>query len=533
MMADELDEDEMFDRLAQSLRAVRQDAELVRSTGAEGMSAALARAEAELRSLATGIEEIRHRIDRQDAANARLEAVAAAGVADLQAMRQAIEALSRRMPEPAQAPPIPAAGPPPSGAAGLIGTLLVVLILLLLLGGGVAAWFATDRDSTLGALEDRVLVRLSALTGLDLGGSSEPANAVPTAAQATPNPDQVAQPLAAAAAVVPAASAPAAVQPAAAVAAIVPAVTAAGTPLAPAVAGPSPAVAAPSPIAAASSPAVGAPSAAGTASSSAVAAPPLIAAASPPAVGAPSAGETVSSSTVAASPPAVAPPSPAVTSLAPAVAAPLPAEAEVASPGTPAQTPAAAPPPAEVRAAAVSPPNLSSAAAASPRIGLAAVLAPPPARTTAAATASPAATVAAAAPPPAQTAAAGPSPPTTPAARAAAPAETHALPAATLGQSSFPPQGGHLLVLRAIADAWVEVRQKGGRVLLTRTLKAGESWTVPAEPDLVMDAGNAEGLDLEVDGVSTRLIGAKGGVIHNVSLDASLLGSGAAVRAAR
>ena len=88
-------------------------------------------------------------------------------------------------------------------------------------------------------------------------------------------------------------------------------------------------------------------------------------------------------------------------------------------------------------------------------------------------------------------------------------------------------------MLRAVGNTWVRVRQNGGRVLITRSMKAGDTWPVPSEPNLILDTGNADSLDLDVDGVATRLTGAKGGVIHDVPLNGNLLGSGAAVRVAR
>jgi len=68
---------------------------------------------------------------------------------------------------------------------------------------------------------------------------------------------------------------------------------------------------------------------------------------------------------------------------------------------------------------------------------------------------------------------------------------------------------------------------------MTRSMKAGDTWPVPPEPNLILDTGNADGLDLDLDGVATRLTGAKGGVIRDVLLNSDLLGSGAAVRVAR
>jgi hypothetical protein len=388
-MADELDEDAMFDRLAKGLRAVREDADLVRSSGAQGMSAGLARAEAELRGLAAAIVSLRETTDKQHAVTLRLEAAAAKSEADLRDLRQTVEALSRRVLEQAEMFAQPAVQKPPRRAAARIWIALVVLLLAL--GAGAAGWIASGREPTLGALAHRVVLRLSELSGIDLASLFEPAQPVRTESQATPNPDPAPRLRAAA----------------------VPAASAAPAPIAVAAADPAP----------------------------------------------PAAVRTD------ALPAAVAPVA------APSVAPLRPADTQTVVPPPPAETPAAA-----------------------------AVLA--------------------------QTAAA-PLPPATEAAAAAPPiaeSESGAPPAPALAQ---PSQAASHLILRATADAWVQVRQKGGRVLLSRTLKAGDAWPVPAEPDLILDAGNIEGLDLEVDGVPTRFTGSTGGVIHNVALDADLLRSGA------
>ncbi len=86
------------------------------------------------------------------------------------------------------------------------------------------------------------------------------------------------------------------------------------------------------------------------------------------------------------------------------------------------------------------------------------------------------------------------------------------------------------MVLQATSDTWVQVRQGGVHVLLTRIMKAGDTWPVPAEPGLTLDTGNAGGLILEINGVPTRLASANGGVVHHVPLDGDLLASGAVVR---
>ena len=56
--------------------------------------------------------------------------------------------------------------------------------------------------------------------------------------------------------------------------------------------------------------------------------------------------------------------------------------------------------------------------------------------------------------------------------------------------------GQSRILLRASADAWVQVRDRAGPVLLNRTLHPGETWEVPAKPNLLLTTGNAGGTDL-------------------------------------
>ncbi|MBO0709775.1 MAG: DUF4115 domain-containing protein, partial [Acetobacteraceae bacterium] len=76
------------------------------------------------------------------------------------------------------------------------------------------------------------------------------------------------------------------------------------------------------------------------------------------------------------------------------------------------------------------------------------------------------------------------------------------------------------IVLRATADSWMQVRERGGQVLLSRVLKAGETWPVPSsEPNLVLTVGNAGGTELVVDGVVAPGIGGSGVVRRDLPLD--------------
>ncbi len=82
------------------------------------------------------------------------------------------------------------------------------------------------------------------------------------------------------------------------------------------------------------------------------------------------------------------------------------------------------------------------------------------------------------------------------------------------------------ILLRATADAWVQVRDRAGPVLLNRTLHPGETWEVPAKPNLLLTTGNAGGTDLVVDGVTIPSLGGSGAVRRDVPLDPDLIKDG-------
>jgi cytoskeleton protein RodZ len=110
-----------------------------------------------------------------------------------------------------------------------------------------------------------------------------------------------------------------------------------------------------------------------------------------------------------------------------------------------------------------------------------------------------------AAPPPVQQAEAAPAPAISPGSAAAA-------------VSSAPPDQPRI-VLRASADAWLQVRDRSGQVLLSRTLHAGETWDVPGRTNLLLTTGNAGGTELLVDGASTGPLGGNGAVRRDLPLD--------------
>ena len=71
--------------------------------------------------------------------------------------------------------------------------------------------------------------------------------------------------------------------------------------------------------------------------------------------------------------------------------------------------------------------------------------------------------------------------------------------------------------MNAIQDSWVQVRDAGGELLLTRVLRAGEIYRVPDEPGLTLVTGNAGGLEILVDGESLGIMGPVGKVRRDVN----------------
>lgn len=137
-------------------------------------------------------------------------------------------------------------------------------------------------------------------------------------------------------------------------------------------------------------------------------------------------------------------------------------------------------------------------------------------------------TAAAAAPPPVAVQAAQiPAPPIpsiSPTSAAAAPVSPQALAAlpATASSAQSPSQ----IDLEATADAWMEVRDPSGKILLNRVLHNGDSWAVPAQPGLVLTTGNAGGTEIVVDGVAMPVPGGSGAVRRDLPLDAALIKGG-------
>ena len=84
------------------------------------------------------------------------------------------------------------------------------------------------------------------------------------------------------------------------------------------------------------------------------------------------------------------------------------------------------------------------------------------------------------------------------------------------------------IVIRAKLESWVQVLDKDSKPILSRVLRAGETYAVPDQPGLVMNTGNAGGIEMVLDGKPLQSLGSVGLVRRNIVLDPEKLASGAA-----
>ena len=110
-------------------------------------------------------------------------------------------------------------------------------------------------------------------------------------------------------------------------------------------------------------------------------------------------------------------------------------------------------------------------------------------------------------------------------------AQISALPAtAPKAEKTTAPSGAqNQIVVRAKMNSWIQVRDDTVNVLLvTRLLRAGDSYAVPNRSGLKLSTGNAGALEILVDGITVPSIGGEGTVRRNVVLDADKLKAGTA-----
>ena len=79
------------------------------------------------------------------------------------------------------------------------------------------------------------------------------------------------------------------------------------------------------------------------------------------------------------------------------------------------------------------------------------------------------------------------------------------------------------IVLRANADSWVELKEVGGKRLISKILREGDSYQVPLSAGIKFSTGNAGGVDILVDGKNIASLGPVGAVRRNILLDPDIL----------
>ena len=79
------------------------------------------------------------------------------------------------------------------------------------------------------------------------------------------------------------------------------------------------------------------------------------------------------------------------------------------------------------------------------------------------------------------------------------------------------------IVLRANVASWIELREVGGKRLVSRILKEGDSYQVPLKPGIKFSTGNAGGIDILVDGKIIAALGPIGAVRRDILLDPDAL----------
>jgi cytoskeleton protein RodZ len=102
-------------------------------------------------------------------------------------------------------------------------------------------------------------------------------------------------------------------------------------------------------------------------------------------------------------------------------------------------------------------------------------------------------------------------------------------PTEPVPQSGTGSPDGARVVLRFTGDTWVQVKERGGDALVTKVMRAGDTYPVPDRGNLILNTGNAGRIDILVDGTEVPSIGGPGSVRKEVPLDPDLLKSGSVV----
>ena len=79
------------------------------------------------------------------------------------------------------------------------------------------------------------------------------------------------------------------------------------------------------------------------------------------------------------------------------------------------------------------------------------------------------------------------------------------------------------IVLRANAASWVELREAGGKRLISKILRPGDTYQVPVQAGVKFTTGNAGGIDILIDGKIVAALGPIGAVRRDILMDPDTL----------
>lgn len=97
-------------------------------------------------------------------------------------------------------------------------------------------------------------------------------------------------------------------------------------------------------------------------------------------------------------------------------------------------------------------------------------------------------------------------------------------PAAAPAAPTPPPADATRITLRFKGDAWTQVRDpRTNQQLLNRTMRAGETFSVPNRDGLVLSTGSAQSTEVVVDGVVSPIFNGATGPRRNIALQADAL----------
>ena len=90
-------------------------------------------------------------------------------------------------------------------------------------------------------------------------------------------------------------------------------------------------------------------------------------------------------------------------------------------------------------------------------------------------------------------------------------------------QTASQTAGGVRIIVRATADSYVAVRTGENEPLFSQLMRPGDSYEVPSGADLVLETGNAGGLQITIGGKRAPSLGPIGEIRRNIPLDAEKL----------